>query len=350
MPRRLSVFGSSGAAATSGSLWIRSGNCWNCPRTWRVPAPMWTRSPRRIWQMSSARLPTCMRWLRNCAGSRRPATAAARFRTAASLTRSRRTEPWSPWTTYIAAALAEIAGCFAFWAWYRLGHSPLWLLPGMALLAAFAWLLALSPVDQAGRAYAVIWRRLHRLVTSLALDCRRPTPRSVGRHRGRGLPCRSGHHPLDAQRGVSRTQTACGARRTGWRRWRRGRRWRTERKAWSIGRHAERGCHGETCAVVPEATVAPCRSARASRGMAGSPCHAACRPSDERYRMTARSALRLSASGGTSVKAGSDANRRSRPWRGIKARSAAAPSTGRPRAWRFVEVSASIECFAGTQG
>ncbi len=55
---------------------------------------------------------------------------------------------------YAAAALAEIAGCFAFWAWLRLGYSPLWLLPGLASLAAFAWLLALSPADHAGRAYA----------------------------------------------------------------------------------------------------------------------------------------------------------------------------------------------------
>ncbi|WMS41078.1 YnfA family protein [Acuticoccus sp. MNP-M23] len=55
---------------------------------------------------------------------------------------------------YAAAALAEIAGCFAFWAWLRLGHSPLWLLPGLASLAAFAWLLALSPADHAGRAFA----------------------------------------------------------------------------------------------------------------------------------------------------------------------------------------------------
>lgn len=57
--------------------------------------------------------------------------------------------------TYFAAALAEIAGCFAFWAWYRLGHSPFWLLPGMASLAVFAWLLTLSPPEMAGRAYAV---------------------------------------------------------------------------------------------------------------------------------------------------------------------------------------------------
>ena len=56
---------------------------------------------------------------------------------------------------YVAAALAEIAGCFAFWAWFRLGRSALVLLPGMASLALFAWLLALSPAAQAGRAYAV---------------------------------------------------------------------------------------------------------------------------------------------------------------------------------------------------
>jgi small multidrug resistance family-3 protein len=55
---------------------------------------------------------------------------------------------------YPAAALAEIAGCFAFWSWARLGHSPLWLLPGLVALAAFAWLLAQSPAAQAGRAYA----------------------------------------------------------------------------------------------------------------------------------------------------------------------------------------------------
>lgn len=55
---------------------------------------------------------------------------------------------------YAAAALAEIAGCFAFWAWLRLDRSALWLAPGMASLAAFAWFLALSPADQAGRAYA----------------------------------------------------------------------------------------------------------------------------------------------------------------------------------------------------
>ena len=42
---------------------------------------------------------------------------------------------------YIGAALAEIAGCFAFWAWRRMDQSVLWLVPGMAALALFAYLL-----------------------------------------------------------------------------------------------------------------------------------------------------------------------------------------------------------------
>lgn len=55
---------------------------------------------------------------------------------------------------YAAAALAEIAGCFAVWAWWRVGASALWLLPGGVALALFGWLLALSPAGFAGRAYA----------------------------------------------------------------------------------------------------------------------------------------------------------------------------------------------------
>src|SRR3546814_20216444 len=55
---------------------------------------------------------------------------------------------------YAGAALAEIAGCFSFWAWLRLGKSALWILPGAASLAAFAWLLTRIDADFAGRAYA----------------------------------------------------------------------------------------------------------------------------------------------------------------------------------------------------
>jgi small multidrug resistance family-3 protein len=56
--------------------------------------------------------------------------------------------------TYGGAALAEIAGCFAFWAWLRLGKSPWWIVPGMVSLAFFAWLLTRVDADAAGRAYA----------------------------------------------------------------------------------------------------------------------------------------------------------------------------------------------------
>lgn len=55
---------------------------------------------------------------------------------------------------YIGAAIAEIAGCFAFWAWLRLDKSVWWILPGMASLALFAYLLTLVDSAAAGRAYA----------------------------------------------------------------------------------------------------------------------------------------------------------------------------------------------------
>ncbi len=55
---------------------------------------------------------------------------------------------------YASAAAAEIAGCFAFWAWLRQGQSPAWLALGIPALVGFAWLLTLAPSEHAGRAYA----------------------------------------------------------------------------------------------------------------------------------------------------------------------------------------------------
>ena len=55
---------------------------------------------------------------------------------------------------YALAAAAEIAGCFAFWAWLRLGRSAWWAAPGLLSLAAFAWLLTRADAEFAGRAYA----------------------------------------------------------------------------------------------------------------------------------------------------------------------------------------------------
>ena len=76
---------------------------------------------------------------------------------------------------YIAAALAEIAGCFAFWAWLRGGKSALWLAPGIACLILFAYLLTRIDTDAAGRAFAayggiyiaasLVWLRLVEGVT-----------------------------------------------------------------------------------------------------------------------------------------------------------------------------------------
>jgi small multidrug resistance family-3 protein len=52
------------------------------------------------------------------------------------------------------AAIAEIAGCFAFWGWLRLGKSTWWLIPGVLSLIVFAYLLTLVETDAAGESYA----------------------------------------------------------------------------------------------------------------------------------------------------------------------------------------------------
>jgi small multidrug resistance family-3 protein len=57
-------------------------------------------------------------------------------------------------SVYVGAAVAEIAGCFAFWAWLRLGKTVWWLVPGLLSLVAFAYLLTLVETNAAGRAYA----------------------------------------------------------------------------------------------------------------------------------------------------------------------------------------------------
>ena len=55
---------------------------------------------------------------------------------------------------YAGAAVAEIAGCFAFWGWLRLGKSALWVIPGVASLVLFAFLLTKIDSLFAGRAFA----------------------------------------------------------------------------------------------------------------------------------------------------------------------------------------------------
>lgn len=55
---------------------------------------------------------------------------------------------------YVAAAIAEIAGCYGFWLWQRDGKSVWFTLPSIISLALFAWLLTLVESNAAGRAFA----------------------------------------------------------------------------------------------------------------------------------------------------------------------------------------------------
>jgi small multidrug resistance family-3 protein len=55
---------------------------------------------------------------------------------------------------YSAAAIAEIGGCFAFWAWLRLDRSVYWVLPGVISLIVFAVLLTRIDSLFAGRTFA----------------------------------------------------------------------------------------------------------------------------------------------------------------------------------------------------
>ena len=55
---------------------------------------------------------------------------------------------------YTAAAVAEIGGCFAFWAWLRLDRSVYWILPGIVSLVVFAILLTRIEAIFAGRTFA----------------------------------------------------------------------------------------------------------------------------------------------------------------------------------------------------
>ena len=55
---------------------------------------------------------------------------------------------------FLLAALGEITGCYAFWAWLRLGKSSLWIVPGIICLIVFASALTRVDASNAGRAYA----------------------------------------------------------------------------------------------------------------------------------------------------------------------------------------------------
>ncbi len=54
---------------------------------------------------------------------------------------------------YALTAVAEIVGCYLPYLWLKRGGSPWLLIPALASLALFAWLLTLHPTA-AGRVYA----------------------------------------------------------------------------------------------------------------------------------------------------------------------------------------------------
>ena len=55
---------------------------------------------------------------------------------------------------YVLAAIGEIGGCFAFWAWLRLYKSALWVIAGTVSLILFAAALTRVDAPAAGRLYA----------------------------------------------------------------------------------------------------------------------------------------------------------------------------------------------------
>lgn len=58
------------------------------------------------------------------------------------------------YAAFFAAALFEIGGCYLVWLAVRTGQPWLWL-PALAALGLFGFLLTLSGMDSAGRAFAV---------------------------------------------------------------------------------------------------------------------------------------------------------------------------------------------------
>lgn len=97
---------------------------------------------------------------------------------------------------YLAAAVAEIAGCFAVWNWARLGGSMLGFAPGLLSLEAFAWRLTRQKVDFVGCAYAAYDQ--DDIVTSRlrlwSLTGERPDGGDLAGAYGARVPRRVDHH------------------------------------------------------------------------------------------------------------------------------------------------------------
>jgi len=57
-------------------------------------------------------------------------------------------------TWYLVAAAGEISGCFAFWAWLRMGRNAGWAVLGIVNLVVFAAAITRVDAALAGRAFA----------------------------------------------------------------------------------------------------------------------------------------------------------------------------------------------------
>ena len=113
---------------------------------------------------------------------------------------------------YVAAAVGEIAGCFAFWAWLRLGQSPWWIVPGIFSLVVFAVLLTKNRCRVRRARLCRLWRRLHRGLAHVAVADRGRPAGPLGPDRRQRLPGRCRDHPVrPAQRLTSQPRTSRGS-------------------------------------------------------------------------------------------------------------------------------------------
>ncbi len=102
-----------------------------------------------------------------------------------------------PAILFPAAAILEIAGCFAVWAWWRLGASPLWLLR-LGGACCFRFSAGAVAGGCCGPELRGLWRCLYRRLSALALGGGAHAAGSLRpRWRG-GLPCGGSHHSLRA--------------------------------------------------------------------------------------------------------------------------------------------------------
>ena len=76
----------------------------------------------------------------------------------------------------LGAALAEIAGCFAVWAWMRQGASALWLVPRPGGPGRFRLAADPCPGGIRGAGLRGLWRGLYRRLAPLAVGVERQRP------------------------------------------------------------------------------------------------------------------------------------------------------------------------------